>query len=260
MDIFKNEIAKDKFSSTNYIWNALGLNTAWSVGYITTLIKQKKFKSKDDWYAHYFESGEQRFAEISKLNENDKLLINSNVPSNNKLLNKLNFNYGRTKLEIALKGIRLYEAILKEGNPYNLTEDECKYIAFYRVVCETWNGVMGREFSTKKTMYNDFLTEGYEVSIIDTNGRFDYNYGIDFELYYEGVIVCGLQIKPESYKSNKDYLKKAKEINEIKNNKYKSKFNRNSYYIYSNEKGYISNKEVIQEILNELRTIEENIA
>ena len=260
MDIFQNQIAKDKFSSTNHLWNELGLNKAWSVGYLTTIIKQKKFKNKEEWYSYYFQSGDNRLAEISKLNENDKKLIKGNNPSKNKFLNKLNFNYGRTKMEIALKGMELYKAIVEQGNPYQLTENDCKYIAYYRVVCETWNGVMGREFATKNKIVETLLNAGYDVSIIDTNGKFDYEYGIDFELYYDGSIVCGLQIKPESYKGDSEYLNKAKEINEVKNNKYKAKFNRNVYYVYSNEKGNISNKEVLTQMLNELKVIDSNIA
>ena len=261
MDIFTNKIPKDKFSSTNELWNRLGLNKAWSVGYTTTLIKQKKFKNKEEWYSYYFESGEKRLAEISKLNDYELGLINGKTQSSNKFLNKLNYNYGRTKLEIAQKGVILYNEVLKEGNPYNLTEDDCKYIAYYRVVCETWNGIMGREFATKKNIINQFDKKGYEILIIDTTGQFDYEYGVDFELYYDGRIICGIQIKPESYsKGDADYLQKAKEINEEKNNKYKSKFNRNVHYIYSNHTGYIINNAVIDVMLNELKTINKSIA
>lgn len=261
MDIFTNKIPKDKFSSTNELWNRLGLNKAWSVGYITTLIKQKKFQNKEEWYSYYFESGEKRLEEINKLNASELKLINGKYPTTDKFLNRLNYNYGRTKLEIAHKGIALYNALLEEGNPHNLTEDDCKYIAYYRVVCETWNGVMGREFTTKENIINQFAKKGYEVLIIDTTGQFDYEYGVDFELYYDGRIVCGIQIKPESYnKGDADYLQKAKEINAEKNTKYKNKFGRNVHYIYSNHKGFIINNEVINAMLNELKAIDTNIA
>lgn len=258
MDIFVNEISKEKFKSTNELWNKLGLNKAWSVGYTTNLIKQKKFKNKEEWYTHYFQSGEDRLEKIKQLSQNEVNLLKSNNISQNKELNKLNFNYGRTKQEIAQKGVILYEEILKEGNPHHLTESECKYIAYYRVVCETWNGVIGREIATKDTVINHFNEKGYEISFIDTSGSFDYNYGVDFEVYYEGNIVCGIQIKPESYKAEKPYLEVAKKINENKNNKYKSKFGRNVHYIYASHRGCISNIEILDTILNEL--VSENIA
>lgn len=260
MDIFINEIPKEKFSSTNELWNKLGLNKAWSVGYATTLIKQKKFKNKEEWYSYYFQSGEDRLKEINQLDKEKIDLLNSKSQSTDKELNKLNFNYGRTKQEIAQKGVILYNAILKEGNPHGLTENECKYIAYYRVVCETWNGVIGRETATKENVIKHFNQKGYEISFIDTSGAFDYAYGVDFEVYYEGSIVCGLQIKPESYKSNKSYLEIAKKINENKNAKYKAKFGRNVHYIYASHSGYISNKEILDTILTELKYTEENIA
>lgn len=260
MDLFINKISKDKFSSTNELWNRLGLNKAWSVGYTTTLIKQKKFKNKEEWYEHYFQSGEERLRVISKLNNHESSLINGQNPTSNKFLDKINYNYGRTKLEIAQKGIILYQAILKEGNPLNLTEDECKYISFYRVVCETWNGVIGREFATKENLIKQFGKKGYEILVLDTNGQFDYKYGVDFEIYYNGYIICGIQIKPESYKGNAEYLNKAKCINQEKNKKYKNTFGRNVHYIYSNHNGYISNYEIIDVIYSELENIMRNVA
>lgn len=260
MDIFINEIPKDKFSSTNELWNKLGLNKAWSVGYTTSLIKQKKFKNKEEWYSYYFQSGEDRLREINKLSKEEINLLNGKYQSKDNELNKLNFNYGRTKAEIAQKGVILYNAIVEEGNPYNLTESECKYIAYYRVVCETWNGVIGRELATKENIIKHFGKKGYEIGFIDTTGAFDYAYGVDFEIYYEGNIVCGLQIKPESYKANTTYLDKAKKINKEKNDKYKHKFGRNVHYVYSSHTGYISNYEVLNDILIELNAMSENIA
>lgn len=256
MDIFVNEIPKDKFKSTNELWNKLGLNKAWSVGYTTTLIKQKKFKNKEEWYTHYFQSGEDRLEKISKLSQNEVNLLKSNNKSQNNELNKLNFNYGRTKQEIAQKGVILYNAIVKEGNPYNLTERDCKYIAYYRVVCETWNGVIGRENATKDTMIKHFKEKGYEIDVLDTSGDFDYAYGVDFEIAYNGVKVCGLQIKPPSYKANTTYLEKAKEINKKKNDKYKEEFGRNVHYVYASQYGKIDNKEILDTILSEIKNIE----
>lgn len=254
MDTFKNKLSNEKFNSTNYLWNSLGLNKAWSVGYITTLIKQKNFKNKEEWYSYYFESGEQRLTEISKLNDLDANLLRQYNPSNNKNLNKLNYNFGRTKLEIASKGSCLYSEIVKTGNPYNLTEMDCQYIAYYRVICETWNGILCRELNTKQNIINTFAKNGYEILIIDTTGKFDYKYGIDFELYFNGHIICGLQIKPNSYKGNTKYIKEVKKINEVKNNKYKNMFNRNVYYIFSDEYGNIENKKVFSLLLEELKS------
>lgn len=256
MDIFENKISKEKFKSTNELWNKLGLNKSWSVGYTTSLIKQKKFKTKEEWYTHYFQSGEDRLAKIKELTEQEFALLKGANVSQNKELNKLNFNYGRTKEEIAQKGTILYNAVLKEGNPYGLTESECKYIAYFRIVCETWNGVIGRENATKDTMIKHFKQKGYEIDVLDTSGDFDYAYGVDFEVAYKGVTVCGLQIKPPSYKANTTYLDKAKQINKIKNDKYKEEFGLNVHYVYASQYGKIDNKEILDTILSEIKNIE----
>ncbi|WP_438265799.1 MjaI family restriction endonuclease [Clostridium disporicum] len=244
-----------RFSSTNYLWNELGLNKGWSIGVLSSIIKQKRFKCKEDWYNYYFESGEKRLKKIETLNLNEKGLLNSDTPSINKELNKLNFNYGRTKSEIAEKGTLLFEALEKEGNPHNLTKRECMYIAYYRIICETWNGIMCREKNTTTKLTQYLIELGYEVSLIDTSGKFDSYYGVDFELYYEGYIVCGIQIKPVSYTKTNEGLQKSIELNKVKNNLYNEKFNRNVYYIYSKQNGYIENKEVIDELITDLKRI-----
>lgn len=181
--------------------------------------------------------------------------MKNNQPTKDKKLNILNFNYGRTKKEIAEKGVILFKALEKEGNPHNLTKKECMYIAFYRIICETWNGIMCREMNTIEYLTNKLNKYGYEVFLIDTSGRFDASYGVDFELYYEGYIVCGIQIKPISYTKNNVGLKKSIELNTVKNNNYSQKFNRKVHYIYSKQNGHIENQEIIEEIINDLKTL-----
>jgi len=235
----------------------LGLNKSWEIGNLSSIIKQKSFKCKEDWYGYYFESGEKRLIEIEKLNETEKELLNNDHPTENKKLNILNFNYGRTKKEIAEKGVILFNALEKEGNPHQLTKKECMYIAFYRIICETWNGIMCREMNTIDYLTNQLNKYGYEVFLIDTSGRFDACYGVDFELYHEGYIVCGIQIKPISYTKNNVGLKKSIELNHVKNNNYSHKFNRKVHYIYSKQNGYIENQEIIEEIIKDLKHLKQ---
>ena len=49
MEEFVNTIDLQKFASTNGAWNDLMLNDPWSVGYVTTLIELKQFKTKEEW-------------------------------------------------------------------------------------------------------------------------------------------------------------------------------------------------------------------
>ena len=248
-DLFENPIDKIKFKSTNEIWNKLKLNTSWSVGYVSELIKQKKFKNKEEWKQFYFESGNIRQKELSKLSEIEIHSLNSLTGrgSYKGIHSKLNYEYGRTKQEICQKGIFLYNKICEVGNPNNLTKEECMLIVYYRVIGETWNGIIVRENNTKEYVENYFKNQGVNIRLIDTFGDFDYAYGVDFEVYHQGNIKCGLQVKPKSYKSSNTYVDGAKNINHVKNAKYKELFNRDVVYVYAENSG-LCNKESLDSI------------
>lgn len=258
VDKFINKIDYLKFKSTNDLWNKLGLNTSWSVGCVALIIKQKKLKCKEDWYKFYFKSGETRLRKIKKLPQRDQdILMSLHRPNFCYDKKYLNENFGRTKSEIGYRGDILYKALVKEGNTNNLTINECRYIAYFRTVCETWNGIMVREKNTKETIEDYFQDKGYPITLIDTLGQFDSNFAIDFELYYNGTIYCGLQIKPNSYNGSKasdtKYINDAKKLNNIKNNNYTNKYGRAVYYIFSDHSGKISNPEVLPKILNSIK-------
>lgn len=250
MDLFKNEVNDKKFKSTNDLWNKLGLNTSWSVGYVSNIIKSK-FKSKEEWKEYYFKSGIERQNRLKKLPISEQNALNSLTINNYHGKNAhLNYNFGRTRNEIAQKGLILYEHIVKAGNPLQLTETECMLIAYFRVVCETWNGIAVREYNTRDYIEKYFKDRGRMISLIDTSGRFDCSFGVDFEVYHEGNIECGLQIKPPSYNGDKEYLKTAKIMNNDKNTKYKEQFNREVLYVYSEVSGEICNKEILKSLDN----------
>lgn len=260
MDIFIKKVTDKQLQSTNALWNTLGLNKAWNIGYISSLIKEKRFRNKSEWYNYYFETGKKRLELINKLSKEEQKLVYEKNPTSNKDINHLNLYYGRTKKELMSMGSYLYQEILKEGNPYQLDEVECQYMVFYRVVCETWNGIAIRENNTKEKLINTLKDEGYEILIIDTTGDFDCKYAVDFEIYHAGYLICGLQIKPQSYKGNKDYLETAREINRKKNSDYKEKYSRNVYYIYSKLDGEIENRSVILDIKRDIECFLKKIA
>lgn len=250
MDLFENSVSKNKFQSTNDLWNKLKLNTGWSVGYVSNIIKSK-FKCKEEWKEYYFKTGIERQEKLKKLPIWEQNALNDITINKYKGDNAyLNYDFGRTKEEIANKGLILYKHIVDSGNPLKITEEECMLIAFFRVVCETWNGIAVREYNTRDYIEKYFKDRGIIISLVDTSGRFDYSFGVDFEVYHEGNIECGLQVKPPSYNSDKDYLKVAKNINENKNTKYKEQFNRDVLYVYSKTDGEICNKEILTSLDN----------
>ena len=254
-NIFENTLDNNKFKYTNIPWNT-GLNSPWMVGYISRLINSKKFDTKEEWKDFYFNSGEERKKILSEYDSfdvqgfyrknGDKL-----IPNNMKYIN---YDFGRTKKELVELGEELYEEVLKMGNTVNLTKKECMYAVYYRVVCETWNGIKGREFNTCNKILEFYNSKGMEVELVKTNSRFDADYAVDYEVYYDGFILCGIQIKPISYLKMKTNYNKFKEINIRKNNLYLKKYKRDVYYIYSDVNGNFDIKE-LDDITYKLKVI-----
>lgn len=182
-DIFINTLDREKFRATNNIWNQIGLNSRENVGTVSDLINQKPFKNKEDWEEYYYE-------------------------------------HGRSKKHLTKIGEILYDAI---KSTLDITLEECIECVRFRVICETWNGIIIRENNTIKQLeiiYDNIF------QFKKTSGDVDFNYAVDYEMFYDNKIICGIQIKPTSYlTSNAEYIIRAKKCNEYKNFKYSEKYN-----------------------------------
>ena len=251
MDEFVNTIDPNKFRRTNGPWNELMLNDPWSVGYVTTLIELKSFQSKEDWEAFYYKMGQYRLKKISSLEiETQQVLKNEQLISTNKSyinglsgnLKNLNTQNGRTKEELNNKGKILFNFI-KVKNP-DISLSDCQEAVRFRVICETWNGVILREHNTIKTLKGEFP----QLEFLKKDGQFDHKYAVDYELINQGSLICGIQIKPKSYTFDKLYLKKAKIANLRKNERYFQDYKCKVLNVIADQKGRINNKIVINEI------------
>lgn len=248
MEIFKNIVNQQKFKSTNYIWNRLRLNNPWSIGYVSNLIESKTFSSKEEWKEFYYQSGEERLRLIGNIcSEEQKRALMDFTKSTQlpKELKELNLSFGRTERELDERGQYMYEQIVEEGNPLKISLAECIYMVKYRVMAETWNGIIAREHNTVKNMEAQFPGITFKKS----EGERDYSYGIDYELFDNESLLCAVQIKPMSYqKGISREIIKAKKANEAKNQKYKEDYNADVLYVYSNSKGIINNQDVLEKI------------
>lgn len=244
-------IDAEKFRSTNAPWNKLMLNDPWSVGYVTTLIELVPFEKKEDWESFYYESGQKRELEIAKLTPdlqnivNDEALIRVNKNALNQLswdLKNLNTQYGRTKERLQKKGLILFDEV--KNNGLGLTLEDCIECVRYRVICETWNGVIVRERNTVQNLHKLFPnTEFRKVS-----GEMDHTFAVDYELYKNGVLTSAIQIKPQSYTWNAPYIQKARNANKHKNQEYLKKFGVQVYDVISDSKGNIVNTDVLKNL------------
>jgi hypothetical protein len=251
MDEYCLTIDINKFRSTNAPWNDLMLNDPWSVGYVTTLIELVPFAEKEDWEAFYYRNGQQREVEVSKLSRdiqnvlNDESLIRVDKNVINQLswdLKNLNTQYGRTKERLQRKGLLLFDQV--KSNGLGLTVEDCFECVRYRVICETWNGVIIRERNTIKNLQRQFPdTEFKKVS-----GEIDHTFAVDYELYKNGALTAAIQIKPNSYTRNAPYIQKARNANKKKNEEYFNEFGVRVFDVISDNRGNVVNTDVLKNL------------
>ncbi len=240
MSEFKNTIDVNKFRATNQPWNYLKLNSPWSIGYVTSLIESKIFKTKEDWEDFYFQSGAVRDNLISKLPQNEQAICNNHakVDTYNKLptnIKNINTHNGRTKEQFKEKAKILYTHLLSIGIN-NISVDECYECIRFRVICETWNGVILREHKTIENLKTNYLRQ---IDFKKVSGEDDYKFAVDYELYKNGVLICAIQIKPISYTWNTPYINNARPANVKKNLDYTNLNKVPVFNIYSKRDGEI---------------------
>lgn len=252
MEEFVNTIDLQKFASTNGAWNDLMLNDPWSVGYVTTLIELKQFKTKEEWEIFYYTSGKERDAKIEGLSLEQQEIVNDytlarkgksyiyTIPWN---LKNLNYQFGRTPEQLNVKARELFERMKALGK--DITYEECCECIRFRVICETWNGVICREHNTVQKLKEYFPN----IELIKVSGEIDYEYAVDYEAFYNGKLVCAIQIKPESYfNGSAQYLVNARNANQRKNSSYTLKTQVPVFNIKSTTLGKIKNPEILKEI------------
>lgn len=253
MDEFILSIDKDKFRSTNAKWNELMLNDPWSVGYVSTLIEAANWKSKEEWEETYYASGEARNAYLeqyaAKLGYSKEFFNDTTVPHNKSKyyalswdVKNVNTQKGRTKEDLRIKGRILYEAV--KNNGFGLTLEDCVECVRFRVICETWNGIILRENNTIKTLQGIFPDLTFEKA----EGEMDHTYAVDFQVFKENKLICAIQVKPKSYTLNAPYIVKARQANVHKYAAYKERYGVSVFTVISTSRGEILNNEVLSKI------------
>lgn len=247
MEEFVLSIDRAKFSSTNAMWNKLMLNDPWSVGYVSTLIELQPWSSKEDWESFYYESGKQRKtllgANAALLEDYSLVRTNSSrVDALSFDIKNLNTQYGRTPEDLAHKAQTLYDAV--KNNGHDLTLEDCVECVRFRVICETWNGIILRENNTIQTLQTSFP----QLTFTKTSGEDDHKYAVDFEVSQSGILICGIQVKPKSYTWNVPYVIKARSANRLKNAEYSRIKGIPVFDIISKTNGEILNPRALDEI------------
>lgn len=247
VEVFKMKGDKKAFQDTNKMWNNERYNSPFLWGYVSQLIGKTDFKSKEEWLEFYYKSGEERLKKISNLPSKwrDEITkFTSITPDVPKWVLSFNYNYGRTEAECKQMAALMFEKRISKMR-LNITEDDWEHMVIYRVLGETWNGVIARE---KNTAAN--IQKKIPVQLCKVSGEDDYKYGIDYEVYHDDSLICALQVKPKSYlNGNSEYIMTAKMANKKKNDTYTEEKKIPVLYVYSEHNGRVSNAEVLNEIM-----------
>lgn len=250
MDEFTNPVPPALFRATNGPWNSLRLNAPWSVGYVASLIESRPFAAKEEWVNFYYESGAERLRRLAALPEADRLVLTdfrlaltdpTRIRCLPAALKTLNFDYGRTRDELAEKA-----RVLGEHTPHaELSLPDAVACVRFRVVGETWNGVVLRERATVAALQH--LLPGLRFE--KTPGDFDHRYAVDYQLFREGALLGGIQIKPGSYAaSNAPYLVAARRANRAKNEAYRRAWGVPVFDVLARTNGQILNPAVLDRL------------
>jgi len=252
MDEFPNSVPAVLFRATNGPWNDLRLNAPWSVGYVTTLIETRAFAGKEDWEVFYYESGAERLRLLASLPEADRATLGdfrlaqtdpARIERLPRALKNLNFNFGRSPEELAQKGRILYERMQEVGS--KITPEQATGCVRFRVIGETWNGVVLRERATVATLQRHFPTLRFEKTV----GEFDHRYAVDYQVFCGETLLTGIQIKPRSYaESNASYLLRARQANAAKSEAYQRAFGCPVLEVLAQSNGEILNAGVVERL------------
>lgn len=216
-------------------------------------VEAANWKNKEEWEQTYYASGENRNKYIeqnaARLGHTLEYFNDVTVPYNKTNyyalswdIKNVNTQRGRTKEDFAAKGKILYEAV--KNNGYGLTLEECIECVRFRVICETWNGIILRENNTVATLQRMFPN----LKFVKAEGEMDHTYAVDFQVYKDEKLVCAIQIKPKSYLQDAPYIMKARQANVNKYAAYKAKYGASVLTVISTSKGEILNQEVLSQI------------
>lgn len=199
--------------------------------------------------------------EFSKLNKDKKISYLFRSSSVGKCA-KIFDDYYKSTIELKpAEWYRFYESvmgitILKEVTNKlteitNLSEDICFDYVKFRVLGQTWNGMLN-EINLIEELKQEFPNIDFKKADYDL----DENYFTDWEAYSNDTLFLGLQIKPITYKyMNTPYQNQAKLNHERQRTNYKEKFKVPHFLIYY-ENGELFEK---QKVLNQINILLTNL-
>jgi len=210
----------------NYALNRWALNKAHSVGPTSELIRKCAPKRFEQWDTFYFNNATQRKRNGVKV----------------------------TREYITDLGRRLYVKLSEvvQNELESIEEQECIDYVYNLVLNRTYEGYRAEV----DTVYGQ-LESRLEVKIHPAPDEWDRTYNVDFYIQV-GDKYIGLQIKPISSGLALDQYQWDK-MHEVNHKKFEKKFGGKVFFVYSVKSGKkkeIYNTEVIEEIKNEIKRLQ----
>lgn len=211
----------------NYGMNRWGLNKATSVGSTSELIRNCAPSKYEDWEEFYFKNALQK-------KKNGALISREYI-----------IGLGQTLY------VKLSEVVQSEL--VSITEEECIDYAYNLVLNRTWEGYQ----SEIDTIYGQ-LEKALCRKIEPATDEWDRKYGVDFFIKI-GNKYIGIQIKPISAGLSLNQYQWI-EMHKVKHEKFKKEIGGKVFFVYSTKsssgKKEISNKNIIEQISNEIKSLE----
>ena len=189
------------YKITNGAWNDSVINNPNKIGYVIDHISKCKPENYKEWERYFFEK----------------------VASKKKI---------REFAAIFKDAILSKEDLTKAFTFYKMEEKTACEMVECRLIYETWLGYIA-EKETCKCLIDSLKKDKYEITVKPLSPYEDNKYAVDFFVYCEEGLVCGIQIKPSTYyKSNQSVVKKTIEDNKNKNKGFVEKYKAPVEYVY----------------------------
>jgi len=211
----------------NYAMNRWGLNKAYSVGKTSELIRNCAPVIFDEWENYYFDTAHQN--------------------------KKEGINITRTYIEDLGKKLYIKITEVVQNELEEISEEECIAYVYNLVLNRTYEGYR-TEIDTIYGQLEGML--GYKIE--PAPDEWDRKFGVDFFIQVKKTYL-GLQIKPISSGDSINNYQWV-EMHRRSHKKFTKKYTGKVFFVYSmkasGKKKRIHNKEVVDEIKNELERLE----
>ena len=219
-----DELRKKRlYRITNDAWNRSSVNHPDNVGYLIGHISDLQPKTYEEWEKYFYK----------------------NIANENKLI-----EYAERFRDFVFAD----SDIMKVYNYHHL-----HFAVFYKmVVCrliyETWLGYSA-EVEIGEVVAGRLRAAGHSVRMEKLSPKDDNKYAVDFLLFINNRLLCGVQVKSENYiKSNKLIVQNTIKMNKKKNKKFEEDFGVPVKYAFYKRVGFsecvLVNNDIVQTIEN----------